>query len=185
MVKERAVEIFVEGDEAGIQCRKTKVVAVLEFFPIQTENFRRFLARGAVPAVGEDHSADIPEHGRNFRQRTRPPVYGLAAGDELGELCLACASANLGHRLYNNIRELLQTFFRALRQMQPDSGLAGDLQRRAFRQCERQLQLAKCVSSARDGYVFGRVRGNNYENSICGSRFEYFTERVQISRARS
>ena len=30
---------------------------------------------------------------------------------------LSLHSANLRHRLYNNIRELLQTFFRALRQM--------------------------------------------------------------------
>ena len=125
MMKDRAVKIFVKSDQPGIQRGKTKIVAILEFLLIDAENFGRFLARGAVPAIGEDHSSDVPEHGGNFRQEHGLQMYGLAAGIESGQVSLACASASLGHGLYNNIRELLQTFFRALRQIQPDSGLAG------------------------------------------------------------
>ena len=61
---------------------------------------------------------------------------------------------------------------------------AGIFKRRAFRQGKRQLQLAQSVARARNVYVFGRVRGNNDKKSICGPRFKYFTERVQITRAR-
>ncbi len=51
-------------------CGKAQVVAVLEFFPIDVECFASGFARVAIPAVGEDDTADIPEqcsdawHGR-------------------------------------------------------------------------------------------------------------------------
>ena len=79
MVKDGAIEIFVESDKPGIQCRKAKIMAILEFFPIQAKNVRRFLTRCAVPAIGEDHSSYVPEHRSNFRQDRGLQVYALAA----------------------------------------------------------------------------------------------------------
>src|SRR5215470_12562043 len=60
-VKNGAVEILVEGDLAGIEGRKRKVVAVVKLLPIELESFDGLFAGVAVPTVGEDDAADVPE----------------------------------------------------------------------------------------------------------------------------
>ena len=76
-VEERAVEIFVERDEAGVEGREGEVVAVFEFFPVNVESAGAFTARVAVPTVGEDDSADVPEKCGDFRQVQSPVVAGF------------------------------------------------------------------------------------------------------------
>ncbi len=44
-VEEDAVEIFVEGDQSGVERWEAKVVAVLEFFPVQVKDLGGFFAR--------------------------------------------------------------------------------------------------------------------------------------------
>ena len=47
---------------------------VLEFFPIETKRGRGFFPRFAVPAVGQDDTANIPKEGGDFGQAAFPPV---------------------------------------------------------------------------------------------------------------
>src|SRR5262252_3362615 len=60
-IKQRAVEVFVERDLASVESGKREFVAVLEIFPVQAESFSSFLARVAIPSVGQDNAADIPK----------------------------------------------------------------------------------------------------------------------------
>src|SRR6266446_5999235 len=60
-VEQGAVEIFVDGNLTGIECGKAQVMAVLKFFPVEVKRIGGCLAGAAVPAVGEDDAADIPE----------------------------------------------------------------------------------------------------------------------------
>ena len=52
-----------DGVEAGVEGREAEIVTVLEFFPIEVEDFGGFFTRGAAPAIGEDDTADIPKQG--------------------------------------------------------------------------------------------------------------------------
>ena len=54
-------------------------------------------------------------------------------------------SGYLRHRLYNNIAQLLQTFFRALEQMQSDDRLCSIFQSFDFRHRQCQMQLSESV----------------------------------------
>jgi hypothetical protein len=62
-VEESTVEIFVDGDLPGVEGGKTQVVAVLKFLPIEMEDVAGGFAGIAIPAVGENDAADIPEEG--------------------------------------------------------------------------------------------------------------------------
>ena len=70
-IEERAIEIFVDGNLSGIEGREAEIVAVLKVLPIKIEGVGGFLTGSAIPAVGENHAADIPEecgdarHGHN------------------------------------------------------------------------------------------------------------------------
>jgi hypothetical protein len=74
-VEKGAVEIFVDGNLTGVECGEGEIVAVLEFFVVEVKSVSGRFAGVAVPAVGEDDAADIPEecgdvkHGRvSFRE---------------------------------------------------------------------------------------------------------------------
>jgi hypothetical protein len=60
-VKQSAVQVFIQGNEAAIEGWEGKIVTILEFIPIQVKGGRGVLPGTAVPAVGQDDSADIPE----------------------------------------------------------------------------------------------------------------------------
>ncbi len=66
-IEEGAVEIFVNGDLAGVEGWKAKIVAILEFFPIDIECFAGGFAGVAIPAVGQDDAADVSEQCGNAR----------------------------------------------------------------------------------------------------------------------
>src|SRR5580692_9015329 len=67
-IEQGAVEIFVEGDETGVERGERKIVAVLKFFPIQVESCRGLFSRGAIPSVGKNDATDVPEECCNLRQ---------------------------------------------------------------------------------------------------------------------
>jgi hypothetical protein len=60
-IEEGAVEIFVDGDLPGVERGESEIVAVLEFFVIDVEDFAGGFAGIAIPAVGENDAADVPE----------------------------------------------------------------------------------------------------------------------------
>jgi len=66
-VEERSIEIFVDGNLSGIEGREAEIVAVLKVLPIKIEGVGGFLTGSAIPAVGENHAADIPEEGGDAR----------------------------------------------------------------------------------------------------------------------
>jgi len=83
-VEEGAIEIFINGDLAGIKCGKGKIVAILEFFPVDVECFAGGFARVTIPAVGHDDAADVPEecgdaaHGeQSFQMQERIGPQGF------------------------------------------------------------------------------------------------------------
>src|ERR1700686_3318374 len=80
-----------------------------------------------------------------------------STGLKRSSLCFLRESSNLGHCLYNNIRELLQTVFPKLRQVQPDGASSGLLQGFKFRQRQRELQIPNRITSAGNGHIFRRV----------------------------
>jgi hypothetical protein len=67
-VKKGAIEILIQRDVAGIESGEGQVVAVLKFFVVEMESFRRFPARATAPAVGQDDSANVPEEGGDLSQ---------------------------------------------------------------------------------------------------------------------
>jgi len=71
-VEERAVQIFLESDLAAIEGGKGEVVAVGKFRPVELESLRRFFTGAAVPAVGENHAADVPKNSVDVGQRLLP-----------------------------------------------------------------------------------------------------------------
>jgi hypothetical protein len=62
------VEIFVKSDEAAVEGGKRELMTVLKFLPIQVKSGRSFFSRTAIPAVGENDSADVPEEGCDWSQ---------------------------------------------------------------------------------------------------------------------
>jgi hypothetical protein len=68
--------------------------------------------------------------------------------------------------LYSNIRELLQTVFPGLRQVQPDGALSGLFEGFKFRRRQCKLQIAESVTSAGNGHILSRFGGNDDEESI-------------------
>jgi hypothetical protein len=67
-VEESAVEILVELDVTSVESGKRKFMAVLKFFPIEMKSGGGFAAGTAIPAIGEDHAADVKEESRDFGQ---------------------------------------------------------------------------------------------------------------------
>src|SRR5262249_43291081 len=76
-VEKRSVQIFVQGKLAGVECREGKFVAILKILPVQMEGFARFLAGVAVPAVGQNDTANVPKQ----RCDTRHESFLRAAGE--------------------------------------------------------------------------------------------------------
>src|SRR5579871_130993 len=68
-VEDRALQVGVEGDLARLEGGTGEFVAILELFPIEIELFGGGLARGAVPTVGQDDTAHVPEQSRYIRHR--------------------------------------------------------------------------------------------------------------------
>jgi hypothetical protein len=67
-IKEGSVEVFIQRDVPGIKRGKRKIVAILKFFVIEVESSGGLAARTAVPAVGEDDTADVPKERCNRSQ---------------------------------------------------------------------------------------------------------------------
>src|SRR6266478_260519 len=65
--EERSVQILVEGDKSGIECREREVVAFAKFLPVQTKGVRGFFSRDVIPAVRQDNASDVPKQRCNFR----------------------------------------------------------------------------------------------------------------------
>src|ERR1700757_2945439 len=65
-VEERAVEILIEGDLAGVKGREREIMAFPKFLPVQPKRLSRFHARVMVPAVGQDYTANVPKQRRYF-----------------------------------------------------------------------------------------------------------------------
>ena len=67
-IEQGSVQIFVEGDEAGIERGEGKFVAVAKFLPVQMEGIRGFFSRHVIPAIGQDDASDVPKQRSDFRQ---------------------------------------------------------------------------------------------------------------------
>src|SRR3984957_763625 len=68
-VENRAAKIFVESDASSFEIIEHQFVAVFEIGPIELEFLDRGPAGIAVPAVGENHAAVIPEQRFDFSHR--------------------------------------------------------------------------------------------------------------------
>src|SRR5215471_4265315 len=60
-VEQRPFEVIVQRKLAGIERGKGKFVAVLKVLPVEVKGFGGLLAGIAVPAVGQNDAADVPE----------------------------------------------------------------------------------------------------------------------------
>ncbi len=60
-IEQSAIEIFVDGNLTCIECGKAQIVAVLKIFPVELESVGGGFAGIAIPAIGENDAADIPE----------------------------------------------------------------------------------------------------------------------------
>src|ERR1700704_4861494 len=67
-VEQRSIQIFVEGDEAGIECGEREVVAVPKILPVQVKRIRGFFSRNVIPTVSQDDASNVPEQRSDFRQ---------------------------------------------------------------------------------------------------------------------
>jgi hypothetical protein len=54
---------------AAIKSGKGKIVPILKFLVIEVESSSRFETRAAIPAVGKNDSANVPEERRDLSQR--------------------------------------------------------------------------------------------------------------------
>ena len=71
-VKEGAIEILVQSDLPRIKGRKRKVVAILKILRVQLKGLRGCPPGLAIPTVGQDDAADVPEQRGDSRQ-VQPP----------------------------------------------------------------------------------------------------------------
>src|SRR5262249_3666299 len=67
-IKEGAVEIFIQRNQTAIEGGKREVMAVPKLFPIEMEGCGRLLSRFVIPAVGQDHAANVPKESGDFGQ---------------------------------------------------------------------------------------------------------------------
>src|SRR5215471_592281 len=71
-VKEGAIEILVQSDLPRIKRRKGKIVAILKILPVQLKGLRGCPPGLAIPTIGKDDAADVPEQRGDSRQ-VQPP----------------------------------------------------------------------------------------------------------------
>src|SRR5215475_2665742 len=69
-VEKRSVQVFVQRKLAGVECREGKFVAILKILPVQMEGLARFLTGVAVPAVGQNDTANVPKQGCDARHES-------------------------------------------------------------------------------------------------------------------
>ena len=86
-VENRAAQIIVERQLARFESVEHQFVAVLKIRPIEVKFLDGELARVAIPAVGEDHAAVVPEEcvdfSHQFPESKRLPRCQLRAREEL------------------------------------------------------------------------------------------------------
>src|SRR5579859_6752515 len=74
-VEQRAIEVFIQSNQAAVKSRKRKVVAIPEFVPIEMKSGCGFFSRFVIPTVRQDHAANVPKEGGDFRQVDSPPAF--------------------------------------------------------------------------------------------------------------
>src|SRR3984957_12632753 len=67
-VKQRSVQILVEGNLPGIECGEREVMPLSELLPVQLKGLYGFRPGIVIPAVRQNHPADAPKHRCNVCQ---------------------------------------------------------------------------------------------------------------------
>src|SRR5207302_954071 len=77
-VENGAVEVFVEGDLSALERRHYHFMPVVEFLFVQMEMLQSRHALSAVPGVGEQDAAYVPEEGLNGQDISLRSRNGLS-----------------------------------------------------------------------------------------------------------
>src|SRR6266849_1509037 len=79
-IEQCSVQILIQGNEAGIECREREFMAVAKFLPVQVEGVCAFFSRHMFPPVRQDDASDVPNQRSDCRQGRRTSGLWTRAG---------------------------------------------------------------------------------------------------------